>query len=62
MAEKLSFMISAVSGSYLACDDVHCQKSSSYLEVPAGVQRDMRLAYLSHTAVLQGLTFDINQY
>ena len=52
MAEKHGSMINAVLSSYLACDDVDHQKYSSSLEVSLGVQRDIHLAYLSHTAVL----------
>lgn len=52
MAEKHSSMIGAVTSSYLTCDDVDLQKSSSSLEVPAGVQRDMHLAYTPRAAVL----------
>lgn len=44
---------------HLAWDDVGHQNSSSSLEVPAGVQKDMRLVCTSFTAVLHGLSFDI---
>jgi len=57
MVEKNSSVISVVSSSYLACGDVDHQKSSSSLEVLAGVQRNTCLLYTSCTGVFLGSNF-----